>query len=195
VAALTGSAKVWFRPDTGRCIECHHDPHGGRFSKGGERARSDDCLACHTMGAFRPSTMDARAHDNARFKLAGAHRATPCFACHAELAQGVSNGKTRPLPFVIKDQACRDCHATPHGTQFDARKDGGACESCHDVERFKPAGRFDHAQSFQLEGAHAKVTCDKCHPTAASNGKKMVLYRPVPSQCVDCHASDGVLKR
>ncbi|HEX6789903.1 MAG TPA: cytochrome c3 family protein [Candidatus Krumholzibacteria bacterium] len=193
VAALTGSAKVWFHPNHDRCIECHHDPHGGRFSPGGERAHRDDCLACHTMRSFRPSTMDATAHDGARFKLAGAHRAVPCVACHGELA--VTNGKTRSLAFTVEKQACRDCHATPHGAQFDARKDGGACESCHDVERFKPASRFDHAKSFELEGAHAKVACAKCHPAVASGGKRMVQYRGVPSKCVDCHANDGVLQK
>jgi hypothetical protein len=100
------------------------------------------------------------------------------------------------LPFTIAGQACRDCHTSPHGNQFDKRKDGGACESCHDVESFKPASRFDHAKmaSFTLEGAHAKVACEKCHPVATSNGKRMVIYRPLPSKCVDCHAGDGVLK-
>jgi len=196
VAALTGTAKVWFHPMHGQCIECHHDPHGGRFSKGGERARSEDCLACHSMDAFRPSSMDAHAHDSARFKLIGAHRAAPCFACHQELAPANAGKKTRSLPFAVAGQACQDCHENPHGTQFRDRKDGGACESCHDVERFKPAGRFDHARvaSFPLEGAHAKVPCDRCHPTVTSSGKKMVLYHPVPAKCVDCHASDGVLK-
>jgi hypothetical protein len=196
VAALTGSAKVWFHPNHGRCIECHHDPHGGRFAPGGERARREDCLACHTMDAFRPSTMDAIAHDTARFQLAGAHRATPCFACHQELASAPAGSKTRPLAFVVPKQECRDCHATPHGTQFDARTDGGACESCHDPERFRPAGRFDHARTrFALDGRHAKVPCSKCHPTMTSAGKEMVRYTDVPSKCEDCHASDGVLKR
>jgi hypothetical protein len=199
VAALIGTAKVWFHPARDRCVECHFDPHGGRFSPGGERARSDDCLACHTMDAFRPSTMDGADHDNTRFKLAGAHRATPCFACHQELAaspNGAAPKKTRALPFTIAGQACRDCHQSPHGKQFDARKDGGACESCHDLEQFKPASKFDHTKmaSFKLEGAHAKVACGKCHPDALSNGKKIVIYRPLASKCVDCHASDGVLK-
>ncbi|HKW14077.1 MAG TPA: cytochrome c3 family protein [Candidatus Krumholzibacteria bacterium] len=201
VAALMGTAKVWFHPAHDRCVECHFDPHGGRFSPGGERARKDDCLACHTMQSFKPSTMDDAAHDGARFKLAGAHRATPCFACHQELAaapgaNGSALKKTRPLPFTIAGQNCRDCHQSPHGNQFDARKDGGACDVCHDVEHFKPASRFDHSKmaGFKLDGAHARVACGRCHPVATTNGKRIVVYRPVPSKCVDCHASDGVLK-
>jgi hypothetical protein len=194
VAALVGSAKVWFRPANDRCVECHFDPHGARFSPGGERARREDCLACHTMSAFRPSLVDASAHESARFKLAGAHRAAPCFACHNDLAQAPNGKKARSLPFVIAKQACRDCHATPHGSQFDARRDGDECEVCHDVDRFKPASRFDHSRSFKLEGAHAKVACDRCHPTVTVAGKRMVKYVGVPSKCVDCHANDGVLK-
>lgn len=199
VAALTGIAKIWFHPAHDRCVECHFDPHAGRFSRGGERARADECVACHSMDAFSPSTVDGAAHDRARFKLSGAHRATPCFACHQELATPAGNAvpkKTRPLPFTVAGQTCRDCHESPHGTQFDARKDGGACDTCHGLERFKPASRFDHARmaSFKLEGAHAKVACEKCHMAVSNGGKRVVMYRPLASKCVDCHASDGVLK-
>jgi hypothetical protein len=203
VAALVGTAKVWLHPTRERCIECHVDPHGGRFSPGGERAREQDCLACHTMESFRPSTMDVAAHDKVRFKLAGAHRATPCFACHKELAAAPAAATAsagtpaRSLPLTMAGQTCRDCHQSPHGTQFDSRKDGDACESCHDNDQFKPAVRFDHAKvkTFALEGAHARVACVKCHPTVTTAGKKMTLYRPVPAQCESCHANDGVLKR
>jgi hypothetical protein len=194
VAALVGSAKIWFHPAHDRCVECHFDPHGGRFSPGGERAHKDDCLACHTMSSFKPSIMDASAHDSARFKLAGAHRATPCFACHQELSSAAK--KTRALPFTIAAQQCRDCHPSPHGNQFDTRKDGGACDSCHDLEQFKPASRFDHAKmaGFKLEGAHARVACQKCHVARTVNGKSVVIYKPLSSKCVDCHAADGILK-
>ena len=96
---------------------------------------------------------------------------------------------------TIPEQTCRDCHENPHGKQFASRKDGGACESCHGVDSFKPASRFDHARvkTFTLEGAHARVACVKCHPTVTTEGKKMTLFRPVSSECVSCHANDGVL--
>jgi hypothetical protein len=197
VAALVGSAKIWFHPAAGRCVECHRDPHDGRYSRGGERAREEECLACHTMAAFRPSTVDAAAHDRARYKLEGAHRAAPCFACHQELAKPAGPSEKRSLSFAIAGRDCRDCHQSPHGNQFDRNKDGGACESCHDLERFKPASRFDHnrLKTFTLEGAHAKVACEKCHPSVKTGGKRMTLYRPVSGRCEDCHANDGVLKR
>jgi hypothetical protein len=154
------------------------------------------------MDAFRPSTMDVAAHDSAGFKLAGAHRAAPCFACHKELAaaanaNAAANAKVRSLPLTIAGQSCRDCHENPHGAQFKSRKGGGACEGCHDVSRFKPATGFDHARvkHFPLEGKHAKAACAKCHPVVTVDGKRMTLYRPVPSRCEVCHVNDGVLMR
>ncbi len=207
VAATLGTAKVWFHPTHERCANCHRDPHQGRFAPGGERARSKDCLACHTMEHFRPSTFDAAQHQTARFKLEGAHRATPCAACHKELgslpaaAARTTTAKTSTdlvLLMKIDKSTCRDCHQTPHGTQFDSGKNKGACDACHDVESFKPASRFDHnkVKSFSLEGAHARVACDKCHPTVTtSEGKKMTLYRPISSRCESCHADGDILQK
>lgn len=200
VAAAVGRAKVWFHPAHERCTDCHRDPHGGRFSPGGERARAKDCRACHTMEHFRPSTFDAAQHDEARFKLEGAHRAIPCGACHADLAAAASAKPGRHVALTLKIDArsCRDCHQSPHGTQFDSRKDKGACDACHDIESFRPASRFDHRRlnAFPLEGAHLRVACGKCHPTVkTSGGKKMTLYRPLSSRCESCHADGDILHR
>jgi hypothetical protein len=196
-----GRARVFFHPRHGRCVDCHRDPHAGRFAPGGERARSNDCLECHGLDAFKPSKMDVAAHERARFPLEGAHRAVPCFACHKELAsngaQTAAVGGARTLAFHIDERACGDCHESPHGAQFDRRKDGGACESCHDVARFKPASRFDHSKvkTFPLDGAHRKVACVSCHPTVTpSGGKPMTLFKPVSSRCEDCHTGSGGLK-
>jgi len=215
VAALLGPAKVWFRPTHDRCVDCHRDPHEGRFSPGGDRARSKDCVACHTMESFRPSTFDAAAHNDARLKLEGAHRAVPCLACHAELDPGSEaaraaqkkarkggHGKNTEaagvtLLFTSDKRVCRDCHESAHSTQFDSKKNHGACDACHDSERFRPASRFDHdkVKSFPLEGAHQKVACDKCHPTVTtSKGKKMILYRPLSSRCESCHTNEDLLR-
>ena len=202
VTAAMGSAKVWMNPLYGRCVDCHRDPHEGRFAAGGERARKDDCLACHTIESFRPSTFDAGVHDTARFKLKGAHRATPCVACHKDLeplakmtVQAAAVGAV--LPLRNDGRACRDCHATPHGIQFDSKKDGGACESCHDENRFVPASGFDHARVklFPLDGKHRNVPCVKCHPVVTtSEGKKMTLFKPLSARCESCHAEGALLQ-
>jgi hypothetical protein len=202
VTAAVGSARVWMHPVFGHCIDCHRDPHEGRFAAGGERARKDDCLACHTMDRFRPSTFDMDAHDHARFQLKGAHRAMPCVACHKELeplgsmtAQAAAASATLTMRNDARE--CRDCHVTPHGIQFDAKKGGGACNSCHDEDRFVPASGFDHqrVKLFPLDGKHKNVPCGKCHPTVTtSEGKKMVLYKPLSARCESCHAEGDLLQ-
>ena len=206
VAAALGSAGVWLHPAHGRCVECHRDPHEGRFAPGGERAREDDCRACHSMDAFRPSLVDAAMHAGTRFPLEGAHRAVPCFACHQDMSEPAraSAPSTRAagaapsakLLMRIDDRSCRGCHESPHGTQFDGRKDKGACESCHGVEAFVPASHFDHARvkNFQLDGAHARVACVKCHPIVTAGRKRMALYRPISARCESCHADGDVLE-
>ena len=101
-----------------------------------------------------------------------------------------SGGVQRKLSFAEKHDRCEVCHATPHGSQFASRKDGGACETCHDTEGFRPAARFDHKQgvAFVLDGAHAKVPCARCHPSQSlPDGKVITIYRPLPLRCEACH--------
>ncbi|MDH4036892.1 MAG: hypothetical protein OEX18_12505 [Candidatus Krumholzibacteria bacterium] len=203
VAEAIGSAKVWMHPESGRCVDCHRDPHEGRFSGGGERERKDDCVACHTIDRFRPSTFDVAAHQKTPFPLKGAHRATPCVACHKDLeplAGMTVKVAAAQATLTLKNdaRACAQCHATPHGIQFDSRKDGGACDSCHDENRFVPASGFDHqkVKSFKLEGKHRNVACAKCHPVVTtSEGRKMSLYRPLSAGCESCHAEGDLLQK
>ena len=199
-AASLGTARVRMRPAHAACIDCHGDPHAGRFSPGGSRPHAAGCLACHSMAAFRPSTYDGRAHADCVFPLEGAHRAVPCQKCHTELEKG-PRGSTlkgaadlRPLRFDSKSRACKDCHDDAHRGQFAARKDKGACESCHDFKSFVPASRFDHDRdsAFKLQGEHAHTPCAACHrATRSVTGAVLVTYRPTPTRCASCHAPAG----
>jgi Cytochrome c7 and related cytochrome c len=199
-AAAYGPARVVLQVPETECQQCHVDPHGGRFATGGASPMTGGCRACHTTTDFRPSTVDVDAHARFSFALDGAHRATPCVACHAEMravpAASTLIAAARGVPKLPFDQRratdCRSCHEkdTPHGTQFAARKDGGACGSCHDAASFTPASRFDHDRdaAFPLAGAHAKVPCASCHKTqSGANGKPFVVYRPVSTACASCH--------
>jgi hypothetical protein len=198
-AAVLGRALVVMRPRRAACVDCHADPHAGRFRAPSPRAKADDCRTCHGMEAFRPSKYDTRMHDGAAFKLQGAHQAVPCVACHDELKARPAAGSLladaasmRPLRFESPRQACVDCHANPHGEQFAHRKDRGACEGCHDLAAFAPASKFDHDRDsqYKLEGAHRRTPCKSCHETKpAANGKPFVVYRPVPTRCEACHAA------
>jgi hypothetical protein len=190
------------------CVACHVDPHGGRFAAGGERAKTGGCLACHDTKTFHPSTIDAAAHAPFRLPLEGAHGAVPCVACHADLKGAVTLTSSlvlpkRPVPtltFAIKETGCLACHDSPHGDQFAHRKDRGACEGCHGLDRFTPATRFDHDRdaSFSLKGAHAKVACAQCHrpdPGVRVAGVPRVVYAPLSGKCESCHAGGTPVRR
>lgn len=197
--AELGKARVQLRPAKAQCVDCHHDPHGGRFAatSPASGARPRACRDCHTMRGFRPSTYDEVAHKTCAFVLAGAHRATPCQACHAELQAPVSRGtlradaaSMRTLRFEATFRVCADCHTSPHGEQFAERRDRGACEACHGVEAFTPASKFVHDRdsAYKLEGAHARAACVACHaPQAFPDGKTRIVYRPLPTTCEGCH--------
>lgn len=214
VAAL-GRARVVMRPAYGACVDCHRDPHGGRFVTAAQpkparaasgapaaakRGTDADCLRCHDGERFAPARYDAAAHAKSRFALDGAHRAVPCAACHAELKAVHAEATLRRDPpgrtlrFEEKARVCADCHADPHGAQFAARADKGACDGCHGADLFVPADRFQHDRDsrFALKGAHAKVPCARCHPAQRGrDGAMRVTYRPTPTACEACHVDAG----
>ena len=183
------AAVVAMRPVTTDCATCHVDAHGKKYER---------CTDCHDLRGFSPSTIDVAAHAHYRFPLTGAHGAVLCAQCHAEMRHApvtstlvaLARWSGPPLRFAAPAGGCAGCHQSVHGTQFAARADRGACESCHDMDAFRPAGRFDHNRdaAFSLKGAHANVPCARCHRSVAGpSGKPVVIYRPVPTACEACH--------
>ncbi|MGE0353609.1 MAG: hypothetical protein AB7I33_09820 [Gemmatimonadales bacterium] len=194
--AVLGRAGVAIRVPEVRCAECHADPHAGRFSPGGASPVQGGCAACHDQRGFRSSTIGPARHDQFNFTLTGAHRAVPCSACHDDTNRPPvrttlirSAGRMPPVLLKTRGNTCASCHASPHGTEFESRKDKGACESCHTADAFKPAARFDHDRetAFPLRGQHARVACERCHTPARENGRTVLRYRPVPTRCEACH--------
>ncbi|MGE5178291.1 MAG: hypothetical protein ACM3PF_04270 [Bacteroidota bacterium] len=183
------------------CASCHVDPHAGRFAARGARPDPRGCVGCHGVDAFRPASYDVERHAHSRFPLEGAHRATPCGQCHTDLRGNGSRppasliraaARPAPLLFQIEKRACADCHQNPHGAQFKGRKGGGACETCHGLDAFRPASRFNHDRdaAFKLRGAHANVACERCHKAGRDrSGARVTLYTGVSTRCEDCHAS------
>ncbi|MDQ7007436.1 MAG: cytochrome c3 family protein [Acidobacteriota bacterium] len=176
------------------CSACHADPHQRHFD--GRRT----CQDCHDTSSFRHSEIDPASHGKLGFELRGAHRALPCFECHRGLKEKAAEGPAlldaaldlRRLPFGERRSQCSDCHDDPHGGQFAASRGGAACDRCHSSDSFRPAGGFDHERDsdFRLGGAHRGLACEKCHrPALEREGKRIVLYRPLPSACRDCHGS------
>jgi hypothetical protein len=184
-----------------RCSECHSEAawapsafglaqHGlSPFPLTGAHATAP-CVACH----------EAPAAHGTRFPLAVVARA--CSDCHAD--EDPHEGRyaglacetchsTEAFDVVAFDHAlagpettCAGCHAPddPHAGQF-AQQD---CASCHGTERFEIES-FDHtATRFALDGAHERTACAGCHlPEGPSEGETFVRYRPLATECADCH--------
>jgi hypothetical protein len=173
------------------CQSCHLDEHDGEFVAS---ADGGACDRCHSQAEWYPARYDFRRHNNeTRFPLEGAHVATPCLACHPgesdqgspAPATGVA-GQADAARFRIGLPGCADCHlpSDPHRGQFGDE----TCDSCHRNETFAIED-FDHDRTeYPLDGAHKGVACDACHPSEASpQGGTVVRYRPLGSECTDCH--------
>jgi hypothetical protein len=166
-------------PEAADCLSCHLDFHQSVFqqSVGGPL-----CQNCHTQTDWLPTTYDlARHNDGSTFELSGAHVVTPCQECH------VTPGDTdSTLNFRFADSECRSCHESddPHRGQFaDAR-----CTSCHTTDSYAVES-FDHTTTrYPLDGAHRDVACNDCHALVrGSDGGKYRMYKPLGTECTDCH--------
>lgn len=157
--APVSEAFMRFSPvDHKACLDCHKDPHQGRF---GPR-----CQSCHTTAGWhviRDAAAERGFHEKARFKLRGEHLDVQCAACHGPFPG--QPAKFKGLAF----EKCSDCHPDAHfGQLHRARGEKVApCENCHTVDGFLPPkyGPAEHAKtSFPLQGAHLAVGCNGCHP-------------------------------
>jgi len=156
------------------CSPCHEDVHRGKFGR--------DCQKCHTNQGWRQVAKSSFDHALTRYPLVGLHRRVDCAKCHK-----TANTKKR-LPFAN----CTDCHRDEHFGQFADRKDGGRCDSCHDVFGFIPA-KFDASEhsktDYPLIGGHLAVPCVACHvettfPATSRRGRKFDFKS---TRCQDCH--------
>ena len=175
------------------CLSCHVDEHEGEFV---DSAEGGACDRCHGQAEWYPARYDFRRHnDEARFPLEGAHVATPCLACHPDEVASVSMFPSASIArppgafaarFRIGLPGCADCHvpSDPHGGQFG----DASCDSCHQNETFA-IGAFDHERTdYSLDGAHEDVACTACHPSEpVPAGGYLIRYRPLGSECTDCH--------
>ena len=181
-----GRVAELFGPFEG-CATCHADPHQGQFDGPGKPLQVDGregCARCHVETSFR-AFADGFEHGSwTGYPLAGAHAAAACSACHAPLRPADALGRTwgRAL-----GSGCADCHADPHGGQFAAEGEGD-CARCHTSARADLLA-FDHERDarFALGAAHAEVACSACHMEVEQAGTRFVRYRPLGTQCVDCH--------
>lgn len=165
-----GQAQYANRPTT--CYGCHAPDY--------QRAKNPDhvasafpqtCGECHSELNWQSASFN---HDLTGFPLTGAHKATPCNACHGD---GVYKGKST---------LCVSCHQADYDKTTDPPHASSGfpttCETCHNTTTWTDA-TFDHSTtSFPLTGAHTSVACAACH---INN-----VYKGTPTACVGCHLAD-----
>lgn len=160
-----------------QCTDCHADVHGPEL-----RTRGRDCNACHDESRFTPTLFTITMHDSTSFPLTGAHGAVPCAGCHEPLRRAArGSGQIR---FRRTDTSCLACHQDPHGGQFADRR----CEACHVTDAWAQVTGFDHDRTrYPLRGAHARLSCGRCHKAETRGGP--IRFRGLPLQCSDagCH--------
>ena len=159
-----------------KCSSCHADYHKGEFLKVGV---SPDCNDCHTNNSFTEINFTIKRHNSLKFKLDGAHAATPCTVCHQ---------KQKEWTFAKMPTKCVDCHKNIHkGFISDKYMDNDNCIICHNVNSWKCV-TFDHNKTdFKLEGAHARESCAACHFNKNSSGDRIQKFEGLSQECSACH--------
>lgn len=147
-----------YKPQPTECAGCHQDPHQGLLGK--------NCAACHNEWKWAEARLVFNHDVQTSFPLAGAHRALACTQCHS-------------VKFKGTPQQCSACHSDPHKNKF-----GADCAKCHNQWSWQEvaAEKFNHnlETGFKLSGAHAKISCQSCHP-------KGIAISIKGKTCAECH--------
>jgi hypothetical protein len=166
-----------------KCMDCHKpDPHSSQFAK---RPEGVECVSCHTVEGFKPSTFTVKDHAATAYPLEGGHATLQCGQCHIP--------KGKDTLFKMKFQRCMDCHSDDHGGQFAAAPYFNNCERCHTLVGYKPS-TFTLARHkethFVLTGGHIAVPCGDCHKEPEHSDappKPVVFYHWNTLTCATCH--------
>ncbi len=162
---VTGQVKmpltVTRRVPDGNCTSCHESP--GKVSVAGSAfdhaVHTENCVTCHARVAHRQVPVAADYPASVKDPATMAG----CLQCH-DGARAAA--------------ACATCHTAPHVAM-------GACDRCHGLKDWTP-GAFDHP--FALTGAHARLTCARCHPKDAKAGRIAGTdLGKADKRCASCH--------
>jgi hypothetical protein len=130
-----------------------------------------ECVECHGPAAWTPVRISRKfRHGRLGFPLEGAHRTTPCLACHAN------------LEFAGTPATCASCHSDVHRGEL-----GPDCARCHTPRSFVDRSavvRLHQVGRFALAGAHLAADCTSCHP---ATGQGHLQFRGQPTDCFSCH--------
>jgi hypothetical protein len=187
----------WDREDMADlCLDCHQDVieqladlsslHGATMSN----MNDHDCRVCHTDHNGETASMTEYLdgdfpHELVGFALTGHQhldwsREVVCADCHQA---GFSE-----FDLLV----CANCHEQVDADFVDAHTSlfGPACLDCHDgIDSY--GKDFDHDDlTFPLEGEHAKLGCEGCHPGAVS----LAMLQETPQNCESCHLEEDAHK-
>jgi hypothetical protein len=162
-----------------RCTSCHHDFHKGQLLNNGTIT---DCSACHSVQGFSPSFFTLERHNAGPFVLKGAHLATSCTECHF---------KKDNWNFRGVGTNCSDCHTNIHqGLISENYYPGKSCSGCHQENTWNQVN-FDHSKTrFQLNGAHAEISCRSCHFRKVTGGMVNQVFAGLSDLCTNCHTDN-----
>jgi hypothetical protein len=178
-----------------KCLACHKDLAERVSSQKGFHAsaqiKGKECITCHSEHhglGFDMLHFDKKAfnHNLTGYELKGGHKTkiSNCNECHKPAFIANANIKKNPKTFLGLNTNCATCHEDYHQKTLSSTN----CASCHDFNDFKKAPLFNHAKTnFALLGQHSKAECASCHKEETKNGKKMVNFGNVPTNCASCH--------
>jgi hypothetical protein len=140
------------------------------------------CETCHTVKTWQDLTFS---HDKTKFPLNGKHALVPCNKCHTVPKNSAAD---TPVQYTGVRTECFTCHADEHEGQF-GEPSSADCARCHTEKRWKEL-RFNHdtQSAFALMGLHTRVLCSKCHERTIIHQRFITRYKPLGTQCTDCHA-------
>ena len=159
------------------CVDCHPNNHKGFIQD--KYYPDNKCTECHTVSSWKSPEFE---HSKTDFKLQGAHIKVSCVVCHYSKDEtGIVIQKFKGL-----SAECSGCHKNTHEGQFDVNGKTD-CLRCHGLDNWKKT-IFDHKLArFKLEGAHIKVSCEKCHKEVITANGKYIAYKNNKLLCSDCH--------
>jgi hypothetical protein len=133
-----------------------------------------DCKLCHAGSEWNTLVENFQFDHEAKtgVRLEGAHAAAQCLRCHND----------RGPVATFQSKGCAGCHEDRHAGRL-----GSNCTSCHRERTWQPVGMVSmHSKTrFPLTGAHASVSCYRCHV-----GGFVGHFTPANSDCVSCHAGN-----
>ncbi len=176
-------------PSSTKCLGCHDEVGARLAAQSGYHGRlTGPCRQCHQEHKGWSASLirldhEAFNHASANFHLQGKHQAVPCEDCHQ--VRLPSDVPARMQFIGLAHEACTNCHADPHRDER-ARE----CLKCHTMESWdRDALTFDHARDsrFGLEGRHANLDCQTCHPRETVGGEERIRLFDIGGSCRDCH--------